>query len=110
MIYFCCTDLRRDAVKQSPNLNGIDFLEVLDRSGAAEQPAPAQTVRSFFEAARDQPAEKGKYPNRGRRTHPQHWRCEHQRERGNSYGRGEQTRRFFALHAAPGQGCVIHRS
>jgi Baseplate J-like protein len=30
MIYFCCTNLRRDAVKQSANLNGIDFLEVLD--------------------------------------------------------------------------------
>jgi hypothetical protein len=30
MIYFCCTELRRDAVKQSANLNGIDFLEVLD--------------------------------------------------------------------------------
>src|SRR5438128_5003534 len=30
MIYFCCTALRRDAVKQSANLNGIDFLEVLD--------------------------------------------------------------------------------
>src|SRR5260370_33274470 len=30
MIYFCCTQLRREAVKQSANLNGIDFLEVLD--------------------------------------------------------------------------------
>jgi Baseplate J-like protein len=30
MIYFCCTTLRRDKVKQSSNLNGIDFLEVLD--------------------------------------------------------------------------------
>jgi hypothetical protein len=30
MIYFCCTKLRRDAVKQSQMLNGIDFLEVLD--------------------------------------------------------------------------------
>jgi len=30
MNYFCCTDLRRDAVKHSANLNGIDFLEVLD--------------------------------------------------------------------------------
>jgi hypothetical protein len=30
MIYFCCTELRRNAVKQHPTLNGIDFLEVLD--------------------------------------------------------------------------------
>jgi hypothetical protein len=30
MIYFCCTELRRDAVKRSAKLNGIDFLEVLD--------------------------------------------------------------------------------
>ncbi len=30
MNYFCCTETRRNAVKQHPVLNGIDFLEVLD--------------------------------------------------------------------------------
>lgn len=30
MIYHCCTDTRRNDVKQHPALNGIDFLEVLD--------------------------------------------------------------------------------
>ena len=31
MIYFCCDQLRRDAVaSRSAVLNGIDFLEVLD--------------------------------------------------------------------------------
>lgn len=30
MNYFCCTETRRNAVKEHPVLNGIDFLEVLD--------------------------------------------------------------------------------
>jgi hypothetical protein len=30
MIYFCCDEKRRIAVKAHPGLNGIDFLEVLD--------------------------------------------------------------------------------
>ncbi|MCH9019870.1 MAG: IS1595 family transposase [Proteobacteria bacterium] len=30
MIYFCCDELRRNAVKAHATLNGIDFLEVLD--------------------------------------------------------------------------------
>jgi hypothetical protein len=30
MIYFCCDERRRDAVKEHAVLNGIDFLEVLD--------------------------------------------------------------------------------
>lgn len=34
MKYFCCDDARRsNAVKESPNVNGIDFLEVLDNPG-----------------------------------------------------------------------------
>ena len=30
MIYFCCDERRRNAVKNHGTLNGIDFLEVLD--------------------------------------------------------------------------------
>jgi hypothetical protein len=30
MIYFCCQDRRRDAIAAQQNINGIDFLEVLD--------------------------------------------------------------------------------
>ncbi|MBD0325670.1 MAG: putative baseplate assembly protein, partial [Pyrinomonadaceae bacterium] len=30
MIYFCCDEARRNAVKRHPTLNGIDFLDVLD--------------------------------------------------------------------------------
>ena len=30
MDYFCCTDTRRNAVKEHPVLNGMDYLEVLD--------------------------------------------------------------------------------
>jgi hypothetical protein len=30
MIYFCCDERRRDAVREHPTLNGIDFLEVFD--------------------------------------------------------------------------------
>lgn len=31
MNYFCCDELRREAVKNHSSLNGIDFLEVVDR-------------------------------------------------------------------------------
>lgn len=31
MNYFCCTDLRRNTVRLHPGLNGIDYLEVLDK-------------------------------------------------------------------------------
>ncbi|MFP5261562.1 MAG: putative baseplate assembly protein [Blastocatellia bacterium] len=34
MIYFCCSERRRNAVLQSPNLNGIEFLEVSDDPAA----------------------------------------------------------------------------
>ena len=30
MVYFCCDERRRNAVKEHPTLNGIDFLEVSD--------------------------------------------------------------------------------
>jgi hypothetical protein len=34
MHYFCCDERRREAVKNSSNLNGIDFLEVVDRDAS----------------------------------------------------------------------------
>jgi uncharacterized phage protein gp47/JayE len=40
VINACCDQLRRDAVRQHPTLNGIDFLEVIDR--AANDPAERQ--------------------------------------------------------------------
>ena len=43
MIAFCCDRLRRDAVQGSA-LNGIDYLEVLDR----DAPTPAERQRSLF--------------------------------------------------------------
>ncbi len=36
MTYSCCDDLRRQDVRDHPTLNGIDFLEVLDRAAPAE--------------------------------------------------------------------------
>src|SRR6266849_5008190 len=30
MLYFCCDENRREAVRQHPTLNGLDFLEVMD--------------------------------------------------------------------------------
>ena len=33
MNYFCCEETRRNAVKTHPSLNGIDYIEVLDRKG-----------------------------------------------------------------------------
>lgn len=38
MIYFCCDQLRRNAVREDPTLNGIDFLEVLDNDAPAGSP------------------------------------------------------------------------
>lgn len=43
MTYFCCDHLRRDAVEGS-SLNGINFLEVLDR----DAPTPAERQRTLF--------------------------------------------------------------
>ncbi len=34
MRYFCCDELRRASVRNHPTLNGIDFLEVMDREAA----------------------------------------------------------------------------
>ncbi len=39
--YFCCDARRRDAVKRFPNLNGIDFLEVVD----SDAPSAAERQR-----------------------------------------------------------------
>lgn len=42
MIYFCCDDRRRSAVKSHPTLNGIDFLEVVDNP--ADSPQKRQRI------------------------------------------------------------------
>jgi baseplate J-like protein len=39
--YFCCDEVRRNAVRASANFNGIDFLEVLD----SDAPTPADRQR-----------------------------------------------------------------
>lgn len=44
MIYFCCDERRRDAVRAHPTLNGIDFLEVLD----SERPAGSPRQRTLL--------------------------------------------------------------
>ncbi len=38
MKYFCCDERRRTGVQQHPTLNGIDFLEVLDRDAPVGSP------------------------------------------------------------------------
>ncbi len=38
MIYLCCDELRRNAVRAHATLNGIDFIEVLDREAPADSP------------------------------------------------------------------------
>ena len=38
MIYTCCDENRRAAVDAHPTLNGIDWLEVLDRDAPAGSP------------------------------------------------------------------------
>jgi hypothetical protein len=37
MIYHCCNENRKAAVRQNPALNGIDYLEVLDGAGPPQQ-------------------------------------------------------------------------
>ena len=41
--YFCCDERRREAVRRSAGLNGIDFLEVVD----SDAPTPAERQRSL---------------------------------------------------------------
>ncbi len=43
MLYFCCDQRRRAAVKDHPTLNGIDFLEVVDH----EEPVQAERQRKL---------------------------------------------------------------
>lgn len=38
MIYHCCDELRREAVRAHPTLNGIDYLEVLDSDAPPASP------------------------------------------------------------------------
>ena len=45
MIYFCCNERRREAVKEHPTLNGIDYLEVLDRDAPTELDPDNRTLR-----------------------------------------------------------------
>jgi len=44
MIYTCCSETRRAAVLGNPNLNGIDFLEVLDHAAIALNSPRQQTL------------------------------------------------------------------
>ena len=44
MIYFCCDERRRNAVKEHGTLNGIDFLEVLDDPAQPDE----QRQRTLF--------------------------------------------------------------
>ena len=47
MLYFCCDDDRREAVRGHPILNGIDFLEVVD-SPAMPKAERQRTLRVYF--------------------------------------------------------------
>lgn len=38
LAYFCCDERRREAVRDHPTLNGIDFLEVLDQDAPSNSP------------------------------------------------------------------------
>lgn len=49
MIYLCCeNDLRRNRVRDDPTLNGIDFLEVLDREAPAGSPRQRTLMVHLF--------------------------------------------------------------
>ena len=44
MIYRCCDTLRRNLVAASPTLNGIDYLEVIDRDLPGFDPLRQRTL------------------------------------------------------------------
>ena len=45
MIYHCCDNLRRNAVAEHATLNGIDYLEVLDREAPPDPDPPHERLR-----------------------------------------------------------------
>ena len=48
MIYHCCDERRRNAVAAHPTLNGIDYLEVLDREAPAASPRQQTLLVRLF--------------------------------------------------------------
>ncbi len=52
VIYLCCDERRRNAVRGFAGLNGIDFLEVVDNDAPSPAGASAQLARAFPEVAR----------------------------------------------------------
>jgi hypothetical protein len=44
VIYACCDELRREAVRRHPTLNGIDFLDVVDHDLSAANPLRQRTL------------------------------------------------------------------
>ena len=51
MIYFCCDEKRRIAVKAKSGLNGIDFLEVLDSPALPQEQRQRTLFVHFLKAA-----------------------------------------------------------
>lgn len=109
MIYFCCDQFRRAAIGGSA-LNGIDFVEVVDRD------APSEDMRQrilHVHLVNDPGAgpDPRQHPLRGRRAHPRHpRRCGDDGPRPTDQrggGRGRPLRRRVAL--SPAAGPLAHR-
>jgi hypothetical protein len=64
MIYFCCDERRREAVRDDGRLNGIDFLEVEDRP---EDPDDLRQRRLFVHMLQDVARTHHRYRHRWRR-------------------------------------------
>lgn len=50
MIYHCCQEKRRNLVDAHPSLNGIDFLEVLDRDAPLDSPRQRTLILHLLKA------------------------------------------------------------
>jgi hypothetical protein len=64
--YSCCDELRRQAVRDHPTLNGIDFLEVIDRAAPTEAERQRKLEVHFREAVGHVDAGAGQHQDRRR--------------------------------------------
>ena len=75
MIYLCCDERRRSAIRGFAGLNGIDFLEVVD----SDATSTGERQRSLHVHFLKSPAPPPFAPrtDQRRRAHPEH-HCRHQ--------------------------------
>ena len=108
MIYSCCDELRAHVVRQTPALNGIDFLEVIDSAAPTEADRQRFLTVHFVKPLGTSDAwRRAMFASRAASA------SQNIKVLDASTGVGaeahvltvevDQARRFLALHSAPGQ-------